>query len=82
MFNTGKAAEVIVKEKGLLQISDTGELDRIVEEVISNNPGPVNDYQGGKKQALGFLVGQIMKATRGKANPGLVNQLLRDKLAP
>ncbi|MEA1927805.1 MAG: Asp-tRNA(Asn)/Glu-tRNA(Gln) amidotransferase subunit GatB [Candidatus Auribacterota bacterium] len=82
MFNTGKEAEVVVEEKGLLQISDTGELDRIVEEVISNNPAPVNDYRGGKKQALGFLVGQIMKSTRGKANPGLVNQLLRDKLAP
>ncbi|HDL64635.1 MAG TPA: Asp-tRNA(Asn)/Glu-tRNA(Gln) amidotransferase subunit GatB, partial [Proteobacteria bacterium] len=80
MFKTGKEAEVVVEEKGLLQISDTGELDRIVEEVISNNPGPVDDYRGGKKQALGFLVGQIMKATRGKANPGLVNQLLRDKL--
>ncbi len=82
MFSTGKAPEVIVEEKGLLQISDAGELDQIVEEVISNNPGPVSDYRGGKKQALGFLVGQIMKATRGKANPGLVNQLLRDKLAP
>jgi aspartyl-tRNA(Asn)/glutamyl-tRNA(Gln) amidotransferase subunit B len=82
MFITGKEAEMIVEEKGLLQISDAGELDLIVEEVISNNPGPVNDYRGGKKQALGFLVGQIMKATRGTANPGLVNQLLRDKLAP
>jgi len=82
MFNTGQAPEVIVEEKGLLQISDAGELDLIVEEVISNNPGPVNDYRGGKKQALGFLVGQIMKATRGTANPGLVNQLLRDKLEP
>jgi len=80
MFSTGKSPEVIVEEKGLLQISDAGELDLIVEEVISNNPGPVNDYRGGKKQALGFLVGQIMKATRGKANPGLVNQLLREKL--
>ena len=72
----------IIEERGLRQISDTGELDSIVAEVISNNPGPVNDYRNGKKQALGFLVGQIMKATRGKANPGLVNQLLRDKLSP
>ena len=81
MFAGGKDPEVIVEEKGLLQISDEGELDRIVDQVISENPSPVADVKGGKKQALGFLVGQVMKATRGKANPGLVNQLLREKLS-
>jgi len=81
MFAGGQDPEVIVEEKGLLQISDAGELDRIVEQVISENPAPVADVKGGKEQALGFLVGQVMKATRGKANPGVVNQLLREKLS-
>ncbi|MBO8169175.1 MAG: Asp-tRNA(Asn)/Glu-tRNA(Gln) amidotransferase subunit GatB [Thermoanaerobacteraceae bacterium] len=81
MFDTGKTAAAIVKEKGLEQISDAGELERIVEQVIANNPDPVADYRNGKKQAIGFLVGQVMKATRGKANPQLVNELLRKKLS-
>lgn len=81
MFDTGKTAAAIVKEKGLEQISDAGELERIVEQVIADNPDPVADYRNGKKQAIGFLVGQVMKATRGKANPQLVNELLRKKLS-
>lgn len=80
MFYSGKKAGEIVKEKGLEQISDTGELEKIIDEVIAANPGPVEDYRGGKKKALGFLVGQIMKKTRGKANPQLVNQLLAQKI--
>ena len=80
MFAGGKDPEIIVGEKGLLQISDEGELDGIVEQVISENPGSVADFRGGKEKAIGFLVGQVMKATRGKANPGMVNQLLRRKL--
>jgi len=80
MFAGGKDPEVIVEEKGLLQISDEGELDKIVEQVISENPGSVADFRGGKEKAIGFLVGQVMKITQGKANPGLVNQLLRRKL--
>ncbi|MGE5554301.1 MAG: Asp-tRNA(Asn)/Glu-tRNA(Gln) amidotransferase subunit GatB [Betaproteobacteria bacterium] len=80
MFHTGKRAEEIVKEKGLVQISDEGELARVVEAVIAANPKSVADFQGGKEAALGYLVGQVMKETKGRANPGLVNQLLRDRL--
>ncbi|MBF7081910.1 Asp-tRNA(Asn)/Glu-tRNA(Gln) amidotransferase subunit GatB [Desulfallas sp. Bu1-1] len=80
MFNTGKDPNAIVKEKGLVQISDEGLIEKVVEEVIAANPKSVDDYRGGKKQALGFLVGQVMKATKGKANPGLVNKLLQEKL--
>ncbi|WRO23438.1 Asp-tRNA(Asn)/Glu-tRNA(Gln) amidotransferase subunit GatB [Metallumcola ferriviriculae] len=80
MFNTGKSAAEIVAAKGLEQISDQSELEKIVEKVITDNPQSVADYRGGKKQAAGFMVGQVMKATRGKANPKLVNELLQKKL--
>ena len=81
MYSTGKDASRIVKEKGLAQISDEGALLGIVDDVISANPQSVEDYRAGKDKAIGFLVGQIMKATKGQANPGLVNQLLKEKLA-
>lgn len=80
MFATGKDAETIVKEKGLVQISDEGAIAAIVDEVLEKNPKTVADYRAGKERALGFLVGQVMKATRGKANPNLVNKLLKEKL--
>jgi aspartyl-tRNA(Asn)/glutamyl-tRNA(Gln) amidotransferase subunit B len=80
MFKTGYSAAQIVQEKGLGQISDVAELSRIVEQVIAENPGPVAEYLGGKEPVLRFLVGQVMKATRGKANPHLVNELLKQKL--
>jgi len=80
MFRTGKDPEAIVKEKGLVQISDQAVIEKVVEEVIANNTKSVEDYLSGKERALGFLVGQVMKATKGKANPGLVNKLLREKL--
>ena len=80
MVETGKDPEVLVEEKGLVQISDTGQLDAIVREVIENNPGPVADFRAGKKNAIGFLVGQTMKATKGKGNPKLVNQILTKQL--
>ncbi|OPX89677.1 MAG: Aspartyl/glutamyl-tRNA(Asn/Gln) amidotransferase subunit B [Pelotomaculum sp. PtaB.Bin104] len=80
MFATGKAAEAIVKEKGLVQISDEGAITAIVEEVIANNPKSVEDFRAGKDRALGFLVGQVMKASKGKANPELVNRLLKERL--
>jgi aspartyl-tRNA(Asn)/glutamyl-tRNA(Gln) amidotransferase subunit B len=76
MFNTGKSAAEIVKEKGLVQISDEGELKALVERVVAEHPQSVEDYRNGKKKALGFLVGQIMKETKGRANPQVVNQLL------
>lgn len=80
MFASGKESEQIVKEKGLVQISDEGAIAAIVEEVIAKNPKSVEDYRAGKEKAVGFLVGQVMKATKGKANPELVNKLLKEKL--
>lgn len=76
MWSTGKSADDIVKEKGLVQITDTGALEELVKKVIAANPQSVADYNAGKKKAIGFLVGQIMKETKGRANPGVVNQLL------
>ncbi|OUM86779.1 MAG: aspartyl/glutamyl-tRNA amidotransferase subunit B [Bacillus thermozeamaize] len=76
MLESGKDPETIVKEKGLVQISDEGAIREIVEKVIAANPQSVNDYRNGKERALGFLVGQVMKETKGKANPQLVNKLL------
>lgn len=80
MFKTGRGAEEIIAEKGLGQISDTQELEQAVVEVIKSNAQPVADFRDGKEQALKFLVGQVMKATRGRANPQLVNEVLRKKL--
>ncbi|MCR2044618.1 Asp-tRNA(Asn)/Glu-tRNA(Gln) amidotransferase subunit GatB [Anaerosalibacter massiliensis] len=76
MFDTGKSPSTIVKEKGLIQISDEGALKEIVEKVIKNNEQSIMDYKNGKDRALGFLVGQVMKETRGKANPQLANKLI------
>ena len=80
MFETGKDAGAIVEEKGLKQVSDTGEIEKIIDEVIAANPGQVEQYRGGKDKLIGFFVGQVMKATGGKANPGVVNKLLKPKL--
>lgn len=80
MFETGKAPKELVAEKGLVQISDTGAIEAAVRSAIAANPGPVADFRAGKKQAAGFLVGQIMKATQGKANPKLVNEILTREL--
>jgi len=81
MARTGKPAKQIVAEKGLVQITDTDAIDDIVARIISNNPKEVEAYQNGKTKLLGFFVGQVMKETRGKANPKLVNQILKKKLA-
>ncbi|MEA1958423.1 MAG: Asp-tRNA(Asn)/Glu-tRNA(Gln) amidotransferase subunit GatB [Chloroflexota bacterium] len=80
MFNSGKRADEVVAERGLSQISDTNELEDIVDRVIADNPQPVADFRQGKEKAQGFLVGQIMRATKGRANPALVNKLLRERL--
>jgi len=80
MFATGKGPEDIVREKGWVQISDVEALEAIVEEVLAAHPKVVEDYRKGKEKALAFLVGQVMKATQGKANPNLVNRLLKEKL--
>ncbi|MFB5678595.1 Asp-tRNA(Asn)/Glu-tRNA(Gln) amidotransferase subunit GatB [Paenibacillus terreus] len=80
MLETGKLPQQIVEEKGLVQISDEGAIMAIVEQVVANNPQSVEDYKAGKQKAIGFLVGQVMKESKGKANPGLVNKLLADVL--
>ena len=80
MWKCADSPEKIVKDKGLVQITDTAEIEKIVDEVIANNQKAVEEYRAGKKKAIGSLVGQIMKATKGKANPQMVNQLLTKKL--
>lgn len=80
MMETGKSPEKIVEEQGLVQISDEGAIKQMVEEVVAKNPQAVEDFKAGKEKAIGALVGQVMKASKGKANPGVVNQLLRDVL--
>jgi aspartyl-tRNA(Asn)/glutamyl-tRNA(Gln) amidotransferase subunit B len=80
-FDTGKAAGEIVKEKGLAQISDESALGGIVDKVITENPGPVEQFRGGKEGVIGFLVGQVMKKTKGAANPQEAQRLLRERLS-
>jgi aspartyl-tRNA(Asn)/glutamyl-tRNA(Gln) amidotransferase subunit B len=81
MFVTGESASAIIEREGLKQISDTGALEKIIDEVIASNPKQVEQYRGGKATVLGFFVGQVMKASRGQANPATVNEILRNKLA-
>ena len=80
MFETGKDPEIIVKEEGLEVVSDEGALVEIVRKILETNPQSVADYRSGKEKAFGFLVGQAMKETRGKANPQLINKLLKQEL--
>lgn len=81
LYRSGASPERFVQEKGLTQVSDEGALGLIIDEVLVKNPAQVGQYKSGKTQVLGFLVGQVMKASGGKANPGKVNELLREKLA-
>jgi aspartyl-tRNA(Asn)/glutamyl-tRNA(Gln) amidotransferase subunit B len=80
MYRSGETALAIVEREGLRQVADAGELSQIVAQVLAANPRVVDDWRGGKKAALGFLVGQVMKATQGRANPALVNAILAEKL--
>ena len=80
MFDTGKSPAAIVQEKGLAQVSDTGAIEKFCDEVIAANPGPANDFKSGKAAALNFLKGQVMKLSKGKANPALVGEILEGKL--
>lgn len=80
MFRTGKPAQAIIEEQGLVQVSDTAEIDSLVDQVIEANPQQVESYRGGKETVLGFFVGQVIKASKGKANPKVVNERLRLKL--
>ena len=81
MFETGKDAVRIVEERGLTQVSDEGELDQHIEKILNSNSDKVAEYKAGKEKLFGFFVGQVMKATNGKANPKLVNRLLRERLS-
>ncbi|MFB5661195.1 Asp-tRNA(Asn)/Glu-tRNA(Gln) amidotransferase subunit GatB [Alteribacillus sp. HJP-4] len=78
LMEKGGDPETIVKDKGLVQISDEGELKKIVDGILDNNPQSIEDFKNGKDKALGFLVGQVMKETKGKANPQLVNKLIKE----
>jgi aspartyl-tRNA(Asn)/glutamyl-tRNA(Gln) amidotransferase subunit B len=80
MFHSGKGASEIVTEKKLSQISDASEIRELVKQVIANNTGAVSDYASGKQQALTFIIGQVMKATRGRANPGMVREIIIQEL--
>jgi aspartyl-tRNA(Asn)/glutamyl-tRNA(Gln) amidotransferase subunit B len=80
MFATGKGAQVVIEEKGLAQVSDAGEIEKIVADVLASNPRQVEAYRGGKEALFGFFVGQVLKASKGKANPKVVNELLKEKL--
>lgn len=80
MYETGKDADAIVEEKGLKQVTDTGAIEALVDEVIAENPDNVEKYRGGKDKLFGFFVGQVMKKSQGKANPAMVNTLLKEKL--
>lgn len=80
MFNTGADAAAIVEEKGLRQISDTGEIEAIIMKIIADNPDQAEQYRSGNEKVVGWFVGQAMKASQGKANPKLVNEILRKKL--
>ena len=80
MYKDGTPPDKIVKEKGLEQVSDEGEIGVVIDKVLSENRTQVEQYLGGKEKVTGFLVGQVMKVTSGKANPGMVNKILKDKL--
>ena len=80
MFATGKTANAIVKEKGIEQLSDINAIDALADEVIVANPKPVADFRAGNVASLNFLKGQVIKLSKGKANPQIVGQILERKL--
>jgi aspartyl-tRNA(Asn)/glutamyl-tRNA(Gln) amidotransferase subunit B len=81
MYRTGKPAKAIVKEEGLTQIIDSSVIESLVDQVLESNPEQVEQYKGGKEKVFGFLVGQIMKESKGQANPSLVNKLLKERIS-
>jgi len=81
MWNGEGDADSVIEAKGLKQVTDSGAIEKIIDEIIVNNPGQVEQYRSGKDKLFGFFVGQVMKATQGKANPAQVNELLKQKLA-
>ena len=80
LFASGASPEQFVKDRGLVQVSDTGELEGIINEVIAENPSEAEEFRSGKTKLMAFFVGQVMRKTKGKANPALVNALLQKKL--
>ncbi len=80
MYQTGDSAKAIVEREGLKAISDTGALEKIVDEIVEKNPKQVEQYRGGKTSVLAFFVGQVMKATRGQADPPTATEILKQKL--
>ena len=80
MSETGENPEKIVEEKGLKQVTDTGAIEAIIDEIIASNPDNVAAYKGGKTNLAGWFVGQVIKMSQGKANPSIVNKLIREKL--
>jgi aspartyl-tRNA(Asn)/glutamyl-tRNA(Gln) amidotransferase subunit B len=80
MFRTGKSAASIIEEQGLVQLSDSAEIEKLVDEVLAANPTQLESYRAGKESLFGFFVGQVMKASKGKANPKVVNEALKAKL--
>ena len=81
MYQTGKEPITIVDEKNLKQITDDNAIEKMIEGVLQANPSQVDEYKAGKEKVLGFLVGQVMKASKGKANPETVNKLLKEKIS-
>ena len=81
MYQSGDAPKVIVEREGLVQVTDEGAISEMIDEILAANPDKVEEFRGGKDKLLGFFVGQVMKASGGKANPQAVNKLLRDKLS-
>lgn len=82
MWKSGHDADRIIAEKGLKQVTDTGAIEALIDEILAANPGQVEEYRGGKEKVFGFFVGQVMKASKGKANPAALNDLLKKKLSP
>jgi aspartyl-tRNA(Asn)/glutamyl-tRNA(Gln) amidotransferase subunit B len=80
MFETGRAAKSIIEKKGLVQMTDTSQIEAVIDEVLGANPDKITEYKNGKTKLLGFFVGEIMKRTQGKANPKIVNEILQNKL--
>ena len=80
MWKSGKSADAIIEEQGLKQVTDTGAIEAVIDQIIAANPGQVEEYRSGKEKVFGFFVGQVMKASQGKANPAAVNELLKRKL--
>ena len=80
MHATGKTPDKIVEEKGLKQVTDEDEIGKVIDNVLADHPSEIDEYRAGKEKLLGFFIGQVMKRTRGKANPKMVNEILKERL--